>query len=89
MNFENFTRPESACKAKKSGKIAVIPTALKATEGRADFSERMRCSIALQREYNATLRELIELQTQLMALESLKRRAVKSNSGLFRVPDAS
>lgn len=92
MNIKNFKDAKPTSTKKKITKIAVITplTTAIADANKSGFTERMLNSIALQREYNATLRELIDLQTQLMALHSLKQRAAaRHNPGLFRVPDAS
>jgi hypothetical protein len=80
MNFEKFA-PETARTTKKSATPVLVP---------ANFEQRMRRSIVLQREYNAELRELIDLQAQLMALDSMRRRAApNANPGLFRVSDVN
>ena len=81
MNFEKFAPSETARTTKKSATPVLVP---------ANFEQRMRRSIALQREYNAELRELLDLQLHLTSLETLRRRAApNANPGLFRVSDVN
>ena len=81
MNFEKSAPSETARTTKKSATPVLVP---------ANFEQRMRRSIALQREYNAELRELIDLQAQLMALDSMRRCAdANAKPVVFRVSDVN